>query len=149
MRNYVHGGFLTAPPAPTPLQPRDEREFPFPTIFRNTGLRFPFPKFGNEFFIPVPVPKSWECFFDSRSRSQNLGTEFSIPVPITGNGLSCREKNGNGVQKFGFRGLLTDKIDPLDISLGFPWRIHHNKWKLGQQILVLVLILGLFSAFFL
>ena len=47
-----------------------------------------------------------------------------------------------------FRGLLTDKIDPLDISLGFPWRIHHNKWKLGQQIPVLVLILGLFSAFF-
>ena len=49
----------------------------------------------------------------------------------------------------GFRGLLTDKIDPLDISLGFPWRIHHNKWKLGQQIPVLVLILWLFSASFL
>ena len=42
--------------------------------------------------------------------------------------------NGNGAQKLGFRGLLTDKIDPLDISLGYPWRIHHNKWKLGQPI---------------
>ena len=68
-------------------QDRGEREFPFPTIFGNTGLRFPFPKFGNEFF--VPVPKSWECFFDSRS--QNLGMQFSIPVPVNGNGLSRRE----------------------------------------------------------
>ena len=73
------------------LTTRGEREFPFPTIFGNTGLRFPFPKFGNEFFIPVPVPKSWECFFDSRSRSQNLGMQFSIPVPVNGNGLSRRE----------------------------------------------------------
>ena len=32
---------------------RGEREFPFPTILGNTGLPFPLPKFGNEFFIPV------------------------------------------------------------------------------------------------
>ena len=32
---------------------RGEREFPFPTIPGNTGLPFPFPKFGNEFFIPI------------------------------------------------------------------------------------------------
>ena len=36
---------------------------------------FPFPKIGNGIFIPVPVPKSWEC-------------NFSFPFPKFGNGLS-------------------------------------------------------------
>ena len=56
------------------IQFRGEREFPFPTIFGNAGLRFPFPKFGNEFFIPVP--KSWECFF-----------RFPFPFPKFGNAI--------------------------------------------------------------
>ena len=38
----------------------------------NTRLPFPFPKFGNEFFIPIPVPKSWEW-------------NSSFPFPIVGN----------------------------------------------------------------
>ena len=103
------------------LQGRDEREFPFPTIFGNTGLRFPFPKFGNEFFIPVPVPKSWEC-----------NSPFPFPLP----GMDYHVGNRMGIEfKSWDLGLLTDTIDPLDISLGYPWRIHYNKWKLGQQIL--------------
>ena len=39
---------------------RGEQEFPFQTIPGNTSLTFPFPKVGNGFFIPIPVPKSWE-----------------------------------------------------------------------------------------
>ena len=41
-------------------------EFPF---------LFPFPKNGNDIFIPNPVPKSWEC-------------NLSFPFPKFGNGLS-------------------------------------------------------------
>ena len=57
-------------------QNRGEREFPFPAIPGNTGLPFPFPKIGNDFFIPVP--KNWECYFS-----------FPFPFPKFGNG------NGN------------------------------------------------------
>ena len=73
---------------------------------------------GMSFSFPFPFPKVGNGFF--HSRSQNLGMQFSIPVPVSGNGLYCREKNGNGVQKLGIRGLLTDRIDVLDISLGHP-----------------------------
>ena len=45
------------------LEGRGEREFPFPTIPRNTSLPFPFPKIWNDLLIPVPVPKSWEWYF--------------------------------------------------------------------------------------
>ena len=37
---------------------------------------------------PFPFPKVGNAIFHSRSRSQNLGMQFCIPVPVTGNGLS-------------------------------------------------------------
>ena len=46
---------------------------------------------GKNFCIRVPVPKGWECSFDSCSCSQNLGMQLSIPVPVSGNGLSRQE----------------------------------------------------------
>ena len=65
--------------------------FPFPIIPGNNNVSFPFPKVGNgichsrsrsqklgmEFVIPVPIPKSWECYFS-----------FPFPFPKFGNGLS-------------------------------------------------------------
>ena len=117
--------------------PRAEREFPFPAIPGNTGLPFPFPKIGNDFFIPVPVPKSWECYFS-----------FPFPFPKFGNAIlysrsHYREwivrvgnKNGNGVQKVGKRGISTDEIHLLNpltfldlhiiqfaISIWQPWLV--------------------------
>ena len=76
--------------------------FPFPIIPGNNNVSFPFPKVGNgichsrsrsqqlgmEFSFPFPFPKVGNAIFHSRSRSQNLGMQFSIPVPVTGNGLS-------------------------------------------------------------
>ena len=53
---------------------RGEREFSFPTIPGNTGLPFPFPKIGIDFFIPVP--KSWEYYFS-----------FPFPFPKFGNAI--------------------------------------------------------------
>merc|ERR1711994_1245253 len=56
--------------------------FPFPAFPRNDSFGFPFPKFGYGFFHSLPVPEFWECFFSFPSRSQTLGMEFSIPVPV-------------------------------------------------------------------
>ena len=92
---------------------RGEREFPFPAIPGNTGLPFPFPKIGHDFFIPVP--KSWECYFS-----------FPFPFPKFGNAIfhsrsryrewiiKVGNKNGNGVQKVRKRELLIDKIHLLN-----------------------------------
>ena len=66
---------------------RVERVFPFRTIPGNTGLRFPFLKIGNDFFIPILVLNSWECNFSFPFPFKNLGIQFSIPVPVTRNGL--------------------------------------------------------------
>ena len=105
------------------------RKFPFPIIPGNNNVSFPFPKVGNgichsrsrsqklgmEFVIPVPIPKSWECYFS-----------FPFPFPKFGNAIlysrsRYREwivrvgnKNGNGVQKVGKRGISTDKIHLLN-----------------------------------
>ena len=88
----------------------NSRSRPFPGI---PGLPFPFPKIWNDFFIPVPLPKSWESY-------------FSFPFPKFGNAIlysrsHYREwivrvgnKNGNGVQKVGKRGISTDKIHLLN-----------------------------------
>ena len=94
---------------------RGEREFPFPTIPGITGVLFPFPKIGNDFFIPVPVPKSWDWHFsvlfpitkfgNAIFRSHSRYREWIIKV---GN------KNGNCVQKVRRRRLLTDKINLLN-----------------------------------
>ena len=107
---------------------RGEREFPFLTIPGNTGLPFPFPKYGNEFF---------------HSRSQKLGMQFSIHVPVS----KIRECNFpfpfpyrewiimSGIEwkwssKVGnTSGLLTDIA--MDALKGY---IIEYKWKLGQQI---------------
>ena len=60
------------PPSDPP--PRGEREFRFPNIPGNTGLPFPFPKFGN-------------TILHSRSHSQKLGMKFSVPFPKVGNAI--------------------------------------------------------------
>ena len=61
-------------------------------------------KLGMVFFISLPVPKSWEL-------------HFSFPFPEFGNAIfhshshyrewiiKVKNKNGNGVQKLGIRGL--------------------------------------------
>ena len=110
-------------------------------------------KLGMEFVIPIPVPKNsvWNlsfpfpfpkvgnAIFHSRSRSQNLGMQFSIPVPVTGIGLSRREQNGNGDQKLGFRGLLTDLESKSTSGLVVPQTPrYHLRMLLNAKMLLYI-----------
>ena len=74
------------------LQARGEREFPFPAIPGNTSLPFPFPKIGNDFFILVPVPKGWECYFSFPFPFPKFGNAiFPFPFPLPGIDYQSRE----------------------------------------------------------
>ena len=103
--------------------------FPFPIIPGNNNVSFPFPKVGNgichsrsrsqklgmEFVIPVPIPKSWECYFS-----------FPFPFPKFGNGLS------NSRSRF-----QSQKTIPAHPFSRTPRKIYENgyKWmKLGKNI---------------
>ena len=95
--------------------------FPFPIIPGNYNVSFPFPKVGNrichsrsrsqklgmEFVIPVPIPKSWECYFS-----------FPFPFPKFGNGLSnsCSRSQ-------------SQKTIPAH-----PWFIHQQNGSTAQNV---------------
>ena len=67
------------------------------TIPGNNNISFPFPKVGNGFFIPIPVPNSWEYNFS-----------FPFPFPKVGNAiLHSRSFLGNGS---GIRSGITTKV---------------------------------------
>ena len=90
--------------------------FPSPTLYFDP---FPFPKFGNDFVIPVPVPKSWECNFP-----------FPFPFPKFGNVIfHSRSHYREWIIMSGIEWEWSLKFDiAMDAQ-----RIYYDKWKLNFQ----------------